>query len=126
MDVMSGIVAIATQIALALLSLAAVPLAGFLVAFLRRQLIKVGIELDAESEARIRQIAADIISKIEELAHQRVKAGAPPLSSTAKLRIAVDDLRAAVPDLSVESAENVIHSVLPVARAAGVVPAGKA
>jgi hypothetical protein len=121
MDVVSGIIAIATQIALAVLAVAAVPLAGFLVAFVRRQLIKVGIEPDAASESRLRQIAADVIAKVEEIARQRIKAGAVPLSSMSKLHMAVADLRTAVPSLTEGGAESLIHSVLPVARAAGVI-----
>jgi hypothetical protein len=115
------------QIALTVLAVASVPLATFLVELVRRQLAKVKIELDAAGEARLRQITADVIAKIEELARRREKAGMPALTGNAKLVAAMDEMRMAVPGITSERAESMLMSGLQIMRATGAIDdAGKA
>jgi hypothetical protein len=114
------------KIALAVLAVAAAPLATFLVELVRRQLAKVKIELDAAGEARLRQITADAIAKIEELARRREKNGMPAMNGNAKLIAAMDEVRMSAPGISAERAESMIMSGLQIMRSTGAIDSGKA
>jgi hypothetical protein len=89
-----------------------VPLIGVLVALGARQLKKVGLELTAAQEARLRQLALDAVRAIEEQARRT-----PTISSTEKAHKATTLVLTAAPEANPARVKTLIDAALPVVRA---------
>lgn len=100
------------QLVLPSLATAAAALA---VGLLKRQLSKVGLDIDEKQETRIRQIVHDAIVRTEEVARRD-----PTMTSAEKADFTERSIREAEPAIGPAQARAMIDTMLPIVRAKGI------
>lgn len=100
-------------------------IATLLVAVLKRYLSKLGIEIDAVQETRLKELAKDAIRAAEEAARRQ-----PTMSGVDKKKVASEIVQDARPDLSLDQVHLALDANLPDVRAelkgTGTFPASQA
>lgn len=87
------------------------------VAIAHRLFARLGLQVGAEQDAKLRVIAQAAIHEAEERAGAAVKRGLP-VDSASKLEMAITRVVDAIPGVSREEADAVVHQELPKVRAA--------
>lgn len=90
-------------------------------AVLKRYFAKLGLELSAANEARVRDLVAQALLQVEEMARRRAGQGSS-MSGQEKADMAIDLLRRKLPELGADDISELIDAELPKVRAAIVAP----
>lgn len=112
-DIFSGI---GQQVLGLLLPALATAIAGLLVGILTRYLKKIGLEVDAKQEARLKEIAVKAVTAVEERARREKIASGEAMSSRAKDATAAAIVSAQLPKLNTAEVNNAIDAALPEVR----------
>lgn len=92
----------------------ATAIAGLAMAILKKQLAKLGIELDEKQETRIRQIVHDAIVRTEEVARRE------PMTSAEKAVYTERTILEQAPELDPATARHMVDVMLPIVRSRGI------
>ena len=92
----------------------ATALAGLLIAFLTKKLQSIGITVDAQQQAQLKELAAHTVIALEEQARRT------PMSGQAKDSAAFTKIRAKLPDAKPADVRDAIDAALPASRSATV------
>lgn len=91
---------------------AVVTIIPLVVAFIVQQIRKTGLEISAQSQARLQVIAENAVLAVEEWAADRVKRAIPTANSQKYAR-ALEIVLEKVPGISEDEAHDLIHAALP-------------
>lgn len=101
-----------TEVVKLVFAIVAPVLATLVTALLVRLFKKVGLQLDAERQAKLEKITHDAILRAEEVAATRLRAQLP-VTAKDKLETAIADILDRVPGVTADEAAALVHQQLP-------------
>lgn len=93
----------------------AAAIAGMVMALLKKQMAKIGLDITEKQETRIKQLVHDAIVRTEEVARRD-----PTMTAAEKQEFTERTIRENMPELPPAEARNLIDTLLPVVRAKGI------